>query len=50
MYVLKKNMTSSAHYPYFVDETEGDRLMSSIDLVMPLVSILLGGSRAYPMP
>ena len=32
MYVLKKNMSSSAHYPYFVDETEGDRLMSSIDL------------------
>ena len=34
MYVLKKNMSSSAHYPYFVDEMEGDRLMSSIDLVM----------------
>ncbi|CAE7219206.1 unnamed protein product [Symbiodinium necroappetens] len=34
MYVLQKNMSSSAHYPYFVDEAEGDRIMSSIDLVV----------------
>eukprot|EP00439_Symbiodinium_sp_Y106_P068480 s1502_g11.t1 len=35
MYVLQKNMSSSAHYPYFVDEAEGDRIMSSIDLAQP---------------
>mmetsp|Transcript_21154 Transcript_21154/g.39765 ORF Transcript_21154/g.39765 Transcript_21154/m.39765 type:complete len:337 (-) Transcript_21154:65-1075(-) len=34
MYVLKKNMSSTAHYPYFLDDVEGDRVMSSIELVV----------------
>ena len=32
MYVLSKNKSSHALYPYFVDDVRGDRLMSSIDL------------------
>jgi len=32
MYVLKKNTSSNAVYPYYLDDVEGDRAMSSIDL------------------
>lgn len=32
MYVLKKNTSSHAVYPYYMDDVEGDRPMSSIDL------------------
>ena len=32
MYVLKKNTSSHAVYPYYMDDIEGDRPMSSIDL------------------
>jgi len=34
MYVLKKNTSSNAVYPYYLDDVEGDRAMSSIDLVV----------------
>lgn len=37
MYVLKKNTSSRAVYPYYMDDVEGDRAMSSIDLAGCLV-------------
>ena len=38
MFVLKKNTSSHAVYPYYLDDVEGDRAMSSIDLAASLVS------------
>ena len=39
MFVLKKNTSSHTVYPYYLDDLEGDRAMSSIDLVHVLVLI-----------
>ena len=41
MYVLKKNTSSRAVYPYYLDDVEGDRAMSSIDLACCLVLVVL---------
>lgn len=41
MYVLKKNTSSRAVYPYYMDDVEGDRAMSSIDLAGCLVLVAM---------
>ena len=42
MFVLKKNVSSHAVYPYYLDDLEGDRAMSSIDLAH--FSVILSSS------
>lgn len=48
MFVLKKNTSSHAVYPYYLDDVEGDRAMSSIDLAAQL-RILLENLRRFSM-